>query len=369
MRHTTRRTIATSSAPLCTALLLGGMTLVAAQQRADPQAPTFRVGTTLVEVSAIVTRDGQAVTDLTADDVTVFDNGVEQPLVAFEYVDLTTREGPAQRRDFVLVVDDWHISPELTPQTQQVADAFAAALGRHDRLGLVTTGPHPIAVPLSTDREAFGGAVDRLRGQQMRGPAAPFELELRTRGAFDVLRDVAGAFEADAAERRTIVLVSEGHMPLANGIGQSNDDPAILAMYQDVIRDAARANVAVYAIDPRGLIAPVPGGNVAQNGAMTMTAAMRGGHQQGPTMAARRFGSLGTISAHTGGTLTVDTNDLARDIPRIIRESRQYYRLAYAQPEVDAGKRQSRTRRIDVKVQRPGVQVRARQVYAPRMTG
>ena len=80
------------------AAMVLGAALVAQEQ------PTFRAETTLVEVSAIVTRDGVPVTDLRQDEVRVLDNGVEQPLVAFEYVDLTTVEGPAQRRDFVLVV-------------------------------------------------------------------------------------------------------------------------------------------------------------------------------------------------------------------------------------------------------------------------
>ena len=84
------------------------------------------------------------------------------------------------------------------------------------------------------------------------------------------------------------------------------------------------------------------------------------------SMAQRRFGSLGMIAAHTGGTLTVDTNDLGADIPRMIRDSRQYYRLAYVQPEPAEGKKQPQTRRIELKVERRGVDVRARQQYVPR---
>lgn len=347
------------------ALVVGTLSIPLAQEQpSSREQPAFRAGTTLVEVSAIVTRDGVPVSDLRADEVRVLDNGVAQPLVAFEYVDLTTVQGPAQRRDFVLIVDDLHISPELTTQTQQVADAFVAALGPHDRLGLVTTGPHPVVVDPTTDREAIGSAVERLRGQQSRGPAAPQELELRARASFGVLRDVTSNLQGDASERRTIVLVSEGHMLIAGGIGLQSDDPGVLTMYMDVVRDAALANVAIYAIDPRGLIAPSPGLSAGPSGAGAMMA--RVGGATSSSMATRRFGSLGTIAMHTGGTLTVDTNDLARDIPRIIRDSRQYYRMAYAQPEPERGKRQPKTRRIQVEVDRRGAEVRARQQYAPR---
>jgi VWFA-related protein len=339
------------------AAMVLGAALVAQEQ------PTFRAGTTLVEVSAIVTRDGVPVLDLRQDEVRVLDNGVEQPLVAFEYVDLTTVEGPAQRRDFVLIVDDLHISPQLTTQVRDVAAALMRELGPHDRLGLVTTGPHQVVVDPTTDREAVQTGLERVRGQQPYGTTTSLELEMRARSAFDVIRSVAESLKGDAVERRTIVLVSEGHQLLPDGVGRLNDDPAVLAMYMDVVRHAALANVAIYAIDPRGLIAPasgISGGGVASS----VAAAMQGG--AAGSMARRRFGSLGTIAMHTGGTLTVDTNDLTADIPRIVRDSRRYYRLAYVQPEPAEGKRQPRTRAIEVKVDRRGVEVRARQRYAPR---
>lgn len=357
------RAVATVS--LGSLVLLGGVLGAQAPRASDSGQPTFRAGTTLVEVSAIVTRGGRPVSDLRQDDIRVLDNGVEQPLVAFEYVDLTTVEGPAQRRDFVLVVDDWHISPQFTPQTQQVAEAFLDAVGPHDRLALVTTGPHQITVDLTTDRAAVSEAIARLRGQQPSGPPAPFELELRARGAFDVIRSVATSMEGDAAERRTIVLVSEGHQVLPEGVGRLNDDPAVLAMYMDVVRNASLANVAIYAIDPRGLMAPVPGIGTGGPGIAASIAAGMGGGGSANSMARRRFGSLGTIAMHTGGTLTVDTNDLAADIPGIVRDSRQYYRLAYVQPEPAEGEAQPRTRRIEVKVDQRGVEVRARQQYVP----
>jgi VWFA-related protein len=357
MTGSTRRTAGRRVVVVLAAMMLGAVPVAQEQ-------PTFRAGTTLVEVSAIVTRDGRPVTDLRRDELRVLDNGVEQPLVAFEYVDLTTVEGPAQRRDFVLVVDDLHILPQFTAQVRDVAAALLRELGPHDRLGLVTTGPHQVVVDPTTDREAVQTGLERVRGQQPSGATTSLELEMRARSAFDVIRSVADSLKGDASERRTIVLVSEGHHVLPDGVGRLNDDPAVLAMYLDVIRDAALANVAIYAIDPRGLIAPSSGMSAGGGVASSVAAAMQGGAAS--SMARRRFGSLGTIAMHTGGTLTVDTNDLTADIPHIVRDSRRYYRLAYVQPEPAEGKRQPRTRAIEVKVDRRGVEVRARQRYAPR---
>lgn len=57
-------------------------------QEPVPVPPTFRAGTVLVQVSAVVTAGGKPITDLRRDEVQILDNGVPQDLVAFEYIDL-----------------------------------------------------------------------------------------------------------------------------------------------------------------------------------------------------------------------------------------------------------------------------------------
>lgn len=341
-------------------VLLGGV-LVAQEQ------PTFRAGTTLVEVSAIVTRDGVPVTDLRREDVRVLDNGVERPVVAFEYVDLTTVEGPAQRRDFVLVIDDWHIEPRLTKPTQDVALRFVDALGPDDRLAIVNTGPQDLVQQLSTDREESRRLIRRFRGQA--GFAMAWEVHTRARTALQVLRGVAETLGTDAVERRAVVVISQGHALFAeNRSNLSYDADLVRADYHDVLREASLANVAIYGIDPRGLVAggPTNVSRMVGGGRMAVETASRAGADVADSMAARYYGSLGLLAMNTGGTLTVDTNDLGKRIPGIMQDSRQYYRLAYAQPELDEGKSQSEPRRIEVKVDRPRVEVRARQRYVPK---
>ena len=332
-----------------------------------PDQPTFRTGTTLVEVSAIVTSGGHPVADLRRDEVTILDDGTPQPIVVFEAVDLGNGERPDQGRDFVLVFDDLHIDATRTQFAQDVALALIRALGPHDRLAITNTAGDDLAMDFSTDRQAAAAVVKRARGQAppmlalARGttPAAGLEDErvLRARQAMQVLRDVATSIRGDARERRAVVLVSEGHkMPGdENGL---DDHPGPFLDYLDVLREAALSNVAVYAIDPRGL----------SEGSALSDASQR----IGPSAALRasravreRFGSLGLLADNTGGILTVWTNDLAVHIPRLLQDSRRYYRLAYAQPEPPPGRKPPRTRRIEVKVDREGIEVRARQRYAP----
>lgn len=345
---------------------LAALALVTSMSAQDPSAvthqPTFRAGTTLVEVSAIVTRGRVPVTDLSADEVRVLDEGVEQPLVAFEYVDLTTVEGPAQRRDFVLVIDDWHIDPRRTKPVQDVATRFIDALSPHDRLAIVTTGPHDLVQKLSTDRDASRRLIQRIRGQK--GPSFGGTMEMKARVALEAVRNVAHVLGADAAERRAVVVVSEGHPGFGEGPADTPGAREVRDEYQRVLRAAAVANIAVYGIDPRGLVAGVPLIRAERNGDAAAAAGQMG-QASADAMIGRYYGSLGLLALNTGGGLTVDTNDLGKSIPGVLRDSRQYYRLAYVQPASEPGKRPPAVRRIDVKVTRPGVEVRARKAYAP----
>lgn len=324
------------------------------------QQPTFRTGTTLVEVSAVVTRDGRPVTDLRADEITVLDNGQAQPIVAFERVDLARGELPEQRRDFVLVLDDLHVSPASTALAAQAAMSFVDALGPHDRLAVVNTGIGDLRLDLTTDREPARALIRKFRGQ--RNNTIPFEVELRTRTAMGVLQDVAASLRSDAVQRRAVLLISEGHEGLLQE-APSNLNPAGVAAfdtYRGVLREAALSNVAIYTVDPRGLRAP--------GGAHTssrQTAAVDLGQQVQQIRDNELFGSLAILARNTGGLQTLWTNDLTSVFPRMLEDSRQYYRIAYAQPEPAPGKKQPAQRTIKVKVARPGVDVRARERYAP----
>jgi VWFA-related protein len=287
--------------------------------------PVFRTGTTLVEVSAIVTRDGRPVTDLRADEVMVLDNGQPQPLVAFEYVDLTQVEEAAQRRDFVLVLDDLHVGPARTMPAIGAALAFVDALGPHDRLSVANTGPFRLSLDLTTEREAARRLIRKFRGQA--GNAGPFEIEARTSTAMQVLIDVAAAVRSDAAERRAVLLISEGH----GGFSQERHaglSPAGQAVFQDymgVLREAAASNVAIYTVDPRGLTAPA----TAHVPSRELVAARPGEEMQ--ALAHRDiFGSLALLARNTGGVQTLWSNDLTKVFPRMLEDSRKYYRLAYA---------------------------------------
>jgi VWFA-related protein len=72
-----------------------------------------------------------------------------------------------------------------------------------------------------------------------------------------------------------------------------------------------------------------------------------------------RRGSLNALASGTGGRAIFDANDLAPDIARISDDLNHYYSLGYTPQHNGDG----REHKIAVKLQRPGVRVRYRQLY------
>ncbi|HEX8501285.1 MAG TPA: VWA domain-containing protein [Pyrinomonadaceae bacterium] len=159
--------------------------------------------------------------------------------------------------------------------------------------------------------------------------------------------------------------VDEGHAPYA---------PYGIA--RQVIDLANRASVTIHAVDTRGLVAYAPGSPDAATPGRSLYETMRA---RGFPTAQTQQGTIDKESAKllatqeglrllaegTGGHLTYNTNDLSRGTARMLEEARGYYLLGY-RPEVEpagaAGER-PRFHRLQIRVKRPGLTVRARKGF------
>jgi len=178
--------------------------------------------------------------------------------------------------------------------------------------------------------------------------AAYAERMKRTLGTFT---RVADALRAEKG-RKTVLFVSDGF----------TFDPTQTG-FKDVVRAARNANVAFYFVDARGLSdsTAVPGmpGAGADEGRMTLD------QDTLATFTQARQETVGaeSVALDTGGAAIRNTNDLAGGMKRVADESRAYYLLGYVPSDA---RRDGKFRRIEVKVDRPGVRVRARRgYYAP----
>ncbi len=137
------------------------------------------------------------------------------------------------------------------------------------------------------------------------------------------------------ASRKTLVVVSEGFSPAPRRRGDES-----LPTLESVIRSANRAGASIYPIDPRGLVAPPGRGDGAGQDTTGQDALL-------------------ALANDTGGRAVLRSADLADDLSRIAREASSYYLITF-QSEREAD---GRFHALDVKVRRPGIQLRVRKGY------
>ena len=95
----------------CRTAALLAMSLATTAAVPSAQVSSASSEATLVTLTVIVSQEGQPVSDLTAADVEVLDNGVAQAIEAFGHVDTITGDSPEPPGDFVLVLDDLGTPP------------------------------------------------------------------------------------------------------------------------------------------------------------------------------------------------------------------------------------------------------------------
>jgi hypothetical protein len=148
--------------------------------------------------------------------------------------------------------------------------------------------------------------------------------------------------------RKSLVLLSSGFL----------DESGLSLM--DVSAEARAANVAIYFMDVRGLIALTTGFSASDASGEGLV-----GGGAGTVFEETVLASAGTqrLAEDTGGLSLRNTNDLAGAGDRIVAESRVFYMLGVVPP---AGKAPGAWRSLRVQVNRRGLTVRARRGYALR---
>ncbi len=141
-----------------------------------------------------------------------------------------------------------------------------------------------------------------------------------------------------------------------------NNASSILDSTDRAIVESSRANVSIYAVDPRGLsqvgensaaIGGVPTDFPSQIGTPSIYSALNK-----ELMFSQD--SLRTLSEETGGFAVLNQNDYTAGLTRIVEENSHYYLLGYY-PTND--ERNGKRRKIEVRVNRPGVEVKYRRGY------
>ena len=376
----------------------------------DPavQKPTFRQFVDLVTTDVIV-RDagGQFVADLTKDDFVVLEDDVEQEIASVQLVHggrtfnlqapppPAPQEGiilPASRptndaagRIFLFFVDDLHMNFRDTPRIRQLFEKMNKTLLHDgDMFGIVSTGTSSLAIDLTYDRKRMDEAIKKISGSALKpseliegpqGPNGPTELKYRAHVAFSTAYDIVSNLAKVQNRRKAVIYVSNGYdfNPFEgarfgdpNIVGMKNTrydqmeydpftrqsnqfaDADLARELSELTRAANRANATFYTLDPRGLVA---GSDMDE--------------QVDPTEwnnhVRKTQDSLRVIAEETGGFAVINQNDFDKALKRIDAESSDYYVLGYYSSNPDPLKR---TRKIEVKANRPGLEIWSRRSYS-----
>jgi VWFA-related protein len=340
----------------------------APQQPSD--SPVFRGSVQSIEVDVRVTdREGRIVRGLTRDDFTLLEDGKAQSIVTASFIDLEV-ESPITRMIPGVIDSDvttnagvgrmWVVllgssagdGPSgRASRARGAARLFVEqALGPNDQVAIINVhGTMSMAQGFTRNRTLLLEAIDRLDEQ----PSNPFNT---TRTAYQVLEDVSNRL-GRLAGRKAILFFDppafygpEGP-PALDSQGRAASRQTDVMDYnvqRDALAAATRNNVAIYVVSTTGIQGVEPDRPAVQPGGTGLLKGIAG--QQ-------------LLADETGGDAIVNTNNYRQGYERFVQDSNQYYLLGYS-PEVEH--RDGDFHRVTVRVNRPGLIVRARTgYYAP----
>jgi len=358
---------------------------VSAQQTPPAQPlPQFRssIDTVHLDVS-VLDRNRRPVKGLSPADFTILEDGKPQEVVVFQAVDIPDPEPPRtawmrdvapdvasndgiqDRRLFLIVMDDMTIQadPAALQKARDIARLVIDRLGPSDLAAVVFTRDNRYAQDYTADIARLRASVDKfsagfrdlgLFDAETRRPL-PGQDDHFFMSSVGVLESAVNTLGGLPDRRKVIVYIGQGvpvdldklapqATSLNAGGGASPQMQAILAsrmrtQMEQIFRIANRANVNVYTMDACGLRVPMTREFPPQ-----------------PCVEGLEVNYLRTIANGTNGRAVDDTNDFGPGVAAVFAENASYYLLGYRPVSGNDG----RFHRLDVRVNRPGVEVRTR---------
>lgn len=303
--------------------------------------PQFRTTTTYVTLDVVVTdKDDRPVTGLTRADFSIVERDRPQEIADFEHVSIPVGErtidleappappsdiasnstSPQNSRAFVIVVDDTVLETADIIYIKRTIAALLAAMSESDHVALTYVRRSDLGQDFTNDTTRITAALNHLPATL--GMLAASKLT-PSRDLLVVLDNAAKTLVASKQSRKALVLIgTRGCNPRGRDI--------IAAICQGVIDRARESGVPIYAIDPTGAL-DLP-------------------WVEDP---------LRILTAATGGQLYRQAEPWLSGA-RAMTDNGSYYLLGYyPSPQRTDGKFQE----VEVKVNRPGLQVRARRGY------
>lgn len=312
-----------------------------------------------------VTRDGQPVTDLKAEEVTVKVAGRTRAVRSLQMISFSgatpastadsttetlhppygTNSTTDVGRTLALAIDDDSFRPGREPLLRNAVDSLLKRLNPRDRVSVVTMPYGGIKVPFTTDRARVRTAVSRIVGRSPTGETGS-ELACRTGRTLDSLIGFLGTLGI-RDEPATMMFITAG---LA---APRRDAPVTRAPGMCELRSEVFGHVGTAAGAARAYFYVIQPGDELDRGTV---------HRE--NIAGTGFAGsdnpiegIEHLAGVTGGKMLQLSNPTENALDRIARETSAHYVAAIDPQNND---RSGRSQQLEVKVKRSGVELRSR---------
>jgi VWFA-related protein len=330
-------------------------------QRPD-ETPVFRGGVTLVQVDAFVTdAQGNPVAGLTADDFEVLESGRPREISSFAAVsipieppatrsgetadpDVMTNARPEGRR-YLIALDE--VSPDRALKARNFLHHFIdEQLGPNDVAAVALTGRGlaDSGQDFTGNRRLLHAAIDKFSGGFDESAATATPVSSDARQLMSGLRKLT-EFLATLPGRKALIYVGEGLGGVDIFRLRDYHGGALTPTEQDAhaaVAAATRGNVTIYPVDPRGLTTDLAVAEAIES----------------PDLEARA--DLAALANLTGGFTLTGSNNFAGAFERLVRDNSTYYTIGF---NSEYQRVDGRFVSVQVRVKRPGLQVRSRGGY------
>lgn len=363
----------------------------------DKDDDVVRITTNLVQVDAVVTKDGKPVTDLTAADFEIYEDGKRQTITSFAYVSNvpgTTPQpvnqprekgaavvpfNPIRRDDphriVALVVDDLGMSAESMGQVRKQLRKFVTEqLQPHDLVAVIrTSGNVGVLQQFTNDPRVLTRAVDQLRwnicnrvGVHLFTPAGVQNWRSCGSGRYgNTVRSLQFIVDSmgKLPGRKSLVLFSDS-LPVESQdefyVGDRGseylDYASPTALLNNIAEKAIRSSVVIYSVDTQGLVTLGPTAADSFSGNINdIQYQMRSVLTARSDLLWRRREGGELLARQTGGFQVRNSNSFRLD--RIMQDQSGYYLLGYRPTEETFNRR---FHHIKAKVKRSGMSLRTR---------
>ncbi len=365
----------------------------------------FKTNTTLV-ISDVTVKDksGNLIPNLKQDDFTIYEDGKPQKISVFQYQEITLEPEPPEelklsdelklpeapkkeissptpgqvhfkdKRLMVFYLDfsSMAIAEQLRAQDAAL-DYLKKYITKDDLVAVILYASTPVVMTdFTDDREVLTNVIRQLpigEASELAGLADTGD---------DSGQDTGAAFVADETEfnvyntdkqlnaigqvakmlksfpeKKALIYFSSG----VSGTGMENE-----AQLEATINLAEKANMAVYPIDARGLMADPPGGGAGTAGPRGSGLFNGSAYNSQRSKVNQSQDTLNSLAADTGGRMFVDSNDIALGIQNVQKSMTSYYLIGYYSTNgAEDGKYRNITYKLNSRI--AGARVEGRKGY------